>query len=304
MSSSVDSDAQSGEGVTDSCYYCKVGGSTCNLVLFTCPAGECAGFFRPYCLCPECLQSRACRYCGRSATPEDSVPYDSPPTSDSSIISWQHQVTPQHSGRPPLTHRGSDQLLIYCFVVEFKRNPRVFFEGLQNSTALAACQEALANAGHECELPGGAKLYVKPQHVEPVLKHLKTTRVRFQDGEQFEFEHLTARHLIVGEELRRALDQAIQSVPSRGRQRIMTKRRTDPIGVVPWVVKHTFFHVPVPSSLWSGPSSGAKTVSTTDAYPKCGENPRKKRHILQLPAAGSSQSLGGVDSQDSQQMNS
>lgn len=31
------------------------------------------------------------------------------------------------------------------------------------------------------------------------------------------------------------------------------------------VVKRTFIHLPIPSSMWSGPSSGQKTASTSQA---------------------------------------
>lgn len=43
----------------------------------------------------------------------------------------------------------------------------------------------------------------------------------------------------------------------------------------PVLAKRTFIQVPVPSSLWSGPTSGQKTKSTTDANPRMVDNPRQ-----------------------------
>jgi len=50
-------------------------------------------------------------------------------------------------------------------------------------------------------------------------------------------------------------------------------RRAD-INLDLYLVKRTFIHIPIPSSLWSGPTSGQKTASTTDADPRFGQNPR------------------------------
>lgn len=55
--------------------------------------------------------------------------------------------------------------------------------------------------------------------------------------------------------------------------------------VFPYLVKRTFLHIPFPSSLWSGPTSGQKTASTTDAQPQKGENPRQVRKTQQRIAA-------------------
>lgn len=239
------------------------------------------------------------------------MPYDTPsPSHDagsSSIISSQQQEEAfsraHSSGGRALSQQVSGSLLFHIFVVEFKRNPAALFEGLRNNAALAACRQALAQAGYESELPSGAKVYVKPEHYEPVLKQLRATGVRFKDGSQASFVQLTRSHLIIGEDLKVAFEEALQSVPSKGKERVMKKRSTNPIRVLApeeeegkFIVKHTFIFVPIASS-----SAGRRTASTTDAHPPCGENPRKKRHILDK-AAGSSQSLGGVESQhDSQQ---
>eukprot|EP00931_Biecheleriopsis_adriatica_P062524 TRINITY_DN37703_c0_g1_i1.p1 TRINITY_DN37703_c0_g1~~TRINITY_DN37703_c0_g1_i1.p1 ORF type:complete len:275 (+),score=27.68 TRINITY_DN37703_c0_g1_i1:153-977(+) len=67
----------------------------------------------------------------------------------------------------------------------------------------------------------------------------------------------------------------------------------------------TFICVHIPSSLRSSvPSSGVRTVSTTDAYPREGSNPRVKR-LKHSPSSlrhgPSSQSLGSQSQQESQQ---
>jgi len=41
------------------------------------------------------------------------------------------------------------------------------------------------------------------------------------------------------------------------------------------VIKCTFIHVPIPSSLLTEPSDGPRTASTTDARPGGGQNPRR-----------------------------
>lgn len=68
---------------------------------------------------------------------------------------------------------------------------------------------------------------------------------------------------------------------------------------IPYIVKHTFIHVRLPSSLWSGMSSGPKTASTTDAHD--GTNPRKRRKVA-FEQLGSSQSLCQDQSSQSQSL--
>jgi len=49
------------------------------------------------------------------------------------------------------------------------------------------------------------------------------------------------------------------------------------------VVKRTFIHLPIPSSIWSGPSSGQKTASTLQAH--VAVNPRQRKRPLMDPSS-------------------
>jgi len=50
----------------------------------------------------------------------------------------------------------------------------------------------------------------------------------------------------------------------------------DPNGTdIPVIIKCTFIHIPIPSSLFTAPSDGPRTASTTDAQNNCGPNPRR-----------------------------
>lgn len=115
---------------------------------------------------------------------------------------------------------------------------------------------------------------------------------------------LKPRHVIVSDEFNDALQEAIGSL--RGGDRVKQKQRSPFIitatehatapaersddvsgggpaeearNVFPYIVKRTFIHIPVASSLCSGPSSSPKTASTTDAHSENGANPRQKRRI-------------------------
>ena len=105
------------------------------------------------------------------------------------------------SGDVALQCHPSDHLVVYFFVVEYKRNPGQLWEWLYRNERLAACRNALAEAGHENRLPCGSTVSVMPEHLKAVLDHLKSSGVVCQDGERLPFSACSPSHMIVAEEL-------------------------------------------------------------------------------------------------------
>ena len=108
---------------------------------------------------------------------------------------------------------------MYFFVVlELKRNPAEFFDGLHRIDQIAACRRALEEAGLQYKLLSGASVYVQPEYHRRVLEHLSD-------------QHFNARHLIVAEEFREAVVDAISSIPRRGKLQIRFVEVSEPIGI-------------------------------------------------------------------------
>lgn len=135
---------------------------------------------------------------------------------------------------------------------------------------------------------------MRPELVQPVIEALTDMGLKpleSQDGS------LKPRHVIVSSDFEGAVVGAIDSLRSSDRVKeksrlVVTKSRQRPeqatdseldsedeekVGThaeAPCIIKRTFVDVPIQSSLWSGPSAGPKTVSTTDACARVGPNPR------------------------------
>eukprot|EP00435_Cladocopium_sp_Y103_P073330 s78_g43.t1 len=188
------------------------------------------------------------------------------------------------------------------YLLEFSRSPSSFLEALLNHPALQACADGLAakvtdvwaEAGPPL-LKSGAKMFVNPEQVPLVLEQIRA------EGWQ-----LKPRHVIVNDQYEEAVVEAVSGI--RSRDRVVQKRcseigafgasisgqaggSSDP-GEKPeeasqseWlsVVKRTFIHLPIPSSMWSGPSSGQKTASTSQAH--VAENPRQRKRPLVDPSS-------------------
>lgn len=320
----VDSPASTGEEITDECCLCSLRGDQCNLRQVQCR--DCMRGQQA--VCPGCLPQWACPFCRRADAVQD-APYDTPaPSSDGGASSWEahrsqrqaDSAVEQASGSRTLQSVASDPVVVAAYSVkEFKRNPADLWQWLYTSELLAACRIALADAGYEHILPGKATMFVMPDQYGLVLEHLKGRGVLFQNGERLSFAELNARHFIVGENLRPAFEDKVQSMPRRGKSQVKETRASAPTDVVvisdgsdvevveaepplapwlqgfeplvaPWLqsalgsVARTFIHIPQATSMWSGTTDGPKTVSTTQVKDRYrdgleGENPRKRRHV-------------------------
>lgn len=176
-------------------------------------------------------------------------------------------------------------------LLEFSRNPEVFRDALEHGEALQECREAMLGAGFQTALPGGAHLFVLPDLVPIALAAIS------QQGLT-----LNRRHVIVDQESEAQVMRAVKSLPSRAQVRRKNREavqlpppdpqsegcvdvsEADDVEAVifdkrDWikliVVKRTFIHVPIPASIYSGPSGGPKTVSTSDANPRVAWQPRR-----------------------------
>lgn len=156
--------------------------------------------------------------------------------------------------------------------------------------------------GFQTELTSGAHIFVKSKDYHPVCDAI------VREGWQ-----LQRRHVVVTREFEDVVIAAVKELASKLQVRL--KRRTsstvsslsvgssafgaahvdlhasycaeqqmesgsenEKSGRAPefiYVVKRTFIHIPVPASLYSGPSSGQKTASTGDANPRVHFSPRK-----------------------------
>jgi len=168
---------------------------------------------------------------------------------------------------------------------------------------LKDCRGSLSEKGFSPELACGAKVFVAPQHFEPVMR-----AVQGQD--------LKPWHVLASDDFCDLVTDTVSSLPSRAQVREKSHRAVsiDPSACLacgtagaryrcfqcrqavycsrtcqqrdwrehhascepglPVLVKRTFLNVQVPSSLWSGPTSSTQTASTTDADPRKPPNHR------------------------------
>ena len=110
---------------------------------------------------------------------------------------------------PPVISIVAMSLGYFFVVMELKRNPREFFDALHRIDKIAACRRALEEAGLQYTLLSGARVYVPPEHHRRVLERLEISD-----------RHFSARHIIVAEEFRDAVVDAISSIPRRGKLQI------------------------------------------------------------------------------------
>ena len=105
---------------------------------------------------------------------------------------------------------------MFSFVVmELKRNPKEFWDALHRIDKIAACRRAMKEAGLPETLLFGAGVYIPPEHHRRTLEHLSECRMLIR---------LSARHIIVAEEVREDVVDAIASIPRRGKLQIQVVR--------------------------------------------------------------------------------
>lgn len=156
-------------------------------------------------------------------------------------------------------------------LLTFTRSPRAFREALLEATGeLAECRRALDEAGLAVEHVSGAKMLVQPWQYEPALEALRLCKLT-----------LLHQHVVVDPSLADSVESLVRGLPRRNKV-YMRDTNVLPLGSaaaigqmdVPVSVSKTFIDIRVPSSLCSTISLGPRTVSTTDANPRKGPNPR------------------------------
>ena len=130
---------------------------------------------------------------------------------------------------------ASDPMVVFVFVVQFKRSPATLWECLYKNERLAVCASALKAAGHDHRLrngrgqPFGATVFVSPGSYASVLERLTASGAVFSDCDRRELSQLNGRHMIVDDALASNFFAAVQSVPHSGREQAWPKYVTDPI---------------------------------------------------------------------------
>jgi len=191
-------------------------------------------------------------------------------------------------------------------LLEFSRSPGSFRQCFLDRPKLVECHASLREKGFDPDLRSGAKVFVNPDHFHALMDALDTEDYDLKPrhvlvSDDFEEEVIAAvaglrssdrvkqkqRTTVAG----MAEASGVLKIPEQDSQAPANTRS----GVSQenaetsegrsggnhsasmrgdlYVVKRTFIHIKN-SSLWSGPTSGQKTASTTDANPRSGQNPR------------------------------
>eukprot|EP00928_Gymnodinium_smaydae_P081218 TRINITY_DN64771_c0_g1_i1.p1 TRINITY_DN64771_c0_g1~~TRINITY_DN64771_c0_g1_i1.p1 ORF type:complete len:615 (+),score=50.05 TRINITY_DN64771_c0_g1_i1:70-1914(+) len=162
---------------------------------------------------------------------------------------------------------------IHC--LEFSRTPKSFHAALDMSSVLKECQHVMKEAGFACKLESGTRLYLLPEQYDGTRRAIADL-------------NLQSRHVVTSARFVLAVTDAIAGIHSREqvkekkRQRLHVEQEVANTSDtqnefdfdVPRLIKNTFIHIPLPTSLCSMSSSGPVTASTTDAHPRNGRNPR------------------------------
>jgi len=151
-------------------------------------------------------------------------------------------------------------------LLEYSRDPTSFHELLKTCPELKACRAALIAKGFTPELPQpcGAKIFVPPDLFDVAKEAVRLQGIK-----------LHSRHVLVSDDLTETVINVVKN-----KMKLSKKEKTKlknhrgikhiPLGpamfeepTMPYVVKHTFIHVQVTSSLRSSPPTDAqRTVSS------------------------------------------
>lgn len=121
---------------------------------------------------------------------------------------------PSHSSGLPDSAIGSAEKVI---ILRFGSAPKAgdstekFRQALLEGVEMGPCRTALQEAGHRCDLPCGALVFVSPQLFECTVRQLEGTHVR-------------PYHVIVAESLEYLVDAILERMPFKKRPRVKSPR--------------------------------------------------------------------------------
>jgi len=158
-------------------------------------------------------------------------------------------------------------------MLRFRRRPDVLREALLRAPELAERRDALEQRGFAVELPSGAKVFVDPEQYEATMEALRLADCR-----------LYSNHVIVDAVLEPAVLRVVRQISFR-QKLYLRDSHVVPLAFPEQVLqpKHlievyrTFINVRLPNTMQSESEVGVRTVSTTDADPRNGDNHRPSR---------------------------
>lgn len=179
--------------------------------------------------------------------------------------------------------RATSLVIEPVHLLEYSRTPESFGRSLEAHPVLRDCRCELQRMGFPVELASGARIFVTVDHCGPVLSAIGAIQ-----------EKLRPRHVIAQERFLSAISEAVKSLKGgkqvhekqanrclllplnsleaangsanvvgeeRDVEEVNEEEKDNELAQLPvFLVKNTFIHVPIPSSLASEPSAGAHTV--------------------------------------------
>lgn len=181
-----------------------------------------------------------------------------------------------------ILHSKNTEKGLKVLVLRFSRSSRAFRDALLQSPELEDTRNALEQFGYSVELESGAKVFVRPDIYQPVLRAIRL------GGWVLYPEHV----IVETPELEDAVIQLAKGLPKKVTNTRQNREKVLPRGATAMPlafaaaaenlecdvsVSKTFLHVQVPSSMRSSEGDGQPTVSTTQTSPRKGKNHRKKK---------------------------
>jgi hypothetical protein len=167
--------------------------------------------------------------------------------------------------------RGSEPATVAVVVLQYSQSGEWFRRALMEGPELQEQRAKLNGAGFSPALPSGAKIFVDPQAFQAVVQHLE------EEGWE-----LKKSHVIVAKDFEnkvRAVVEAARDATARrehGNCKVkshtelsipLSHEMTSETSTLPpacdmpaFILKRTFVHVPIPSSMWSSSSVHPATV--------------------------------------------
>lgn len=177
-----------------------------------------------------------------------------------------------HGYKMPSPHMEAINLT----VLKFSRGPAALHDRLLNDGKLEDIRRALSSNGLSLRLNNGAYMFVLPDLYEAVADHISKEGLRVGPD-----------HAVVNADWEQRVLQVVSSLPRKYKVSVRSRdtcevlhacnksQPTSKGSCIEIMVLRSFIEVKVPSSLFSGPSGGPRTASTTDADCRKRPNPRR-----------------------------